>query len=215
MPNFTTSRVQRKVQERFFTKSNYRQAWPYLMEDFEERCAYSMQHISHASGPKNMQVDHFNPRRKKDDVQKYSNLFLSTSHCNNSKSNQWTTNKERAKGIRFLNCCKEFDYGVHIFEDPDTHEVVGITSAGKYHVDACDLNADHFTKERKKRAEIWETLEQRQITLKGNQPLPIELRLLKEVAGQMIPKIPYLSGDALRLHREEKRALESFLASQT
>jgi hypothetical protein len=67
------------------------------------------------------------------------------------KSNQWPTNKERANGIRFLNCCKEIEYGIHIFEDPDNHEVVGITSAGRYHVDACDLNADHFTKERKKR----------------------------------------------------------------
>jgi hypothetical protein len=51
MPHFMTSRVQRKVQDRIFYKSTVRQAWPYLMEDFEGRCAYSMQHISHASGP--------------------------------------------------------------------------------------------------------------------------------------------------------------------
>jgi hypothetical protein len=161
-----------------------------------------------------MAVDHFNPRRKKDHIHKYSNLFLSTSYCNVSKSNQWPTNKERANGIRFLNCCKEVDYGVNIFEDPDNHEVVGITSAGRYHVDACDLNADHFTKERKKRAEIWEVLEQRQIALKGNQQIPVELRLLKEMVEQMIHKIPYLSGEALEQHRERKRALEAFLASQ-
>jgi hypothetical protein len=62
-----------------------------------------------------MQVDHFNPNLKKNFLQDYVNLFLSTSHCNGSKSDRWPTNKERAKGWRFLDCTKEIDYGVHIF----------------------------------------------------------------------------------------------------
>jgi hypothetical protein len=135
---------------------------------------------------------------------------ISTSHCNRAKSNLWPTNKEKDNGIRFLNCCKEVDYGVHIFEDPDTHEVVGVTSEGRYHVDACDLNADHFIDERKRRARIWDVLNERQITLKGGLALPPELALLQEMVKHMIPKIPYLSGEALDRHREIKRALEAY-----
>jgi hypothetical protein len=183
------------------------------MADFEGRCAYSMQHISHASGPTNMEVDHFNPRRKKDHIQNYSNLFLSTSHCNRAKSNLWPTNKERDNGIRFLNCCKEADYGIHIFEDPDTHEVVGVTSEGRYHIDACDLNADHFIDERKRRTRIWNVLREKQIALKDALALPPELALLQEMVKHMIPEIPYLSDEALHRHREIKRALEAYQLS--
>ena len=41
-----------------------------------------MQHISRTGGPKNMEVDHFNPNHKKDYFQEYSNLFLATNPFN-------------------------------------------------------------------------------------------------------------------------------------
>jgi hypothetical protein len=65
-----------------------------------------------------------------------------------------------------LNCCNEADYGVHIFEDPDSHEVVGVTPEGKYHVRNCDLNAPHFIEERAERAELWRILTSRPMRIK-------------------------------------------------
>src|ERR1035441_6280578 len=97
MSNSTTFRVKRNTPNRLFTRHTCRDAWPFLMADFQERCAYSMQHISRAGGPRNMQVDHFNPHLKKKVFQNYSNLFLSTSHCNGSKSDRWPTNKDRSE----------------------------------------------------------------------------------------------------------------------
>jgi hypothetical protein len=175
------------------------------MTDFEGRCAYSMQHISRASGRRNMHIDHFNPHLKKEYFQKYSNLFLSTSHCNGSKSDRWPTNKERRElGWGFLNCTKERDYGVHIFEDPDTHEVAGVTPAGRYHVLNCDLNAPQFIEERKDRAECWKTLRSKPIFSSGFS-VPPELSLIKKMAEKMIPEIPYLSGEALEKRRAKRR----------
>lgn len=201
-------RVNRSTPPRLFYQGRHREAFPYLMVDFQQRCAYSMQHISRAGGPKNMEVDHFNPHLKKDHFQRYSNLFLSTSHCNRSKSDRWPTNKDRDKGIHFLNCTKEMDYGVHIFEDPDTHEAVGVTTAGRYHVLSCDLNAPHFIEERTKRAGYWESLSQTPITTKSPFPVPPIVdqiyQDLLEVANAMIPPIPYLSGQAL-VDRRAKR----------
>ena len=185
------------------------------MLDFQKRCAYSMQHISRAGGPRNMEVDHFNPNRKPDYFQEYSNLFLSTGHCNNAKSDRWPTNKDQDQGLRFLNCTKEQDYGEHILEDPDTHEVVGVTPAGRFHVLSCDLNAPHFIEERTKRAGYWQSLRNTPITTKTPFPLPqIVSQLYQDllgVANEMIPPIPYLSGQALADRRAKRQQRDLFL----
>jgi hypothetical protein len=157
-----------------------------------------------------MDVDHFNPHKKPDYIQHYENLFLATRHCNGAKSNRWQSNKNRQRGARFLNCCKEPDYGVHIFEDPDTHEVVGITPEGKYHVRNCDLNAPHFVEERAERAKLWRLIEDQPMRIKNSWSLPVEAQALKAVAEKMIPKISYLSGEALENHRALKKALATF-----
>jgi hypothetical protein len=174
------------------------------MADFQERCAYSMQHISRASGPKNMQVDHFNPHLKKLYFQEYSNLFLATSHCNGSKRDRWPTNRDRREHQwRFLDCTKEPDYGLHILEDPDTHEVVGVTAPGRYHVTSCDLNSPHFVEERKDRAKYWTII--RSYAHSAENSLPALLQAAIEVAEKMIPEIPYLSGEALEQRRAKRR----------
>ncbi len=99
-------------------RHKYRDALPELLRDFEERCAYSMQHQSR-SGP--LKVDHFDPRKKEDFLQDYDNLFPVSRYCNGKKSDRWPTKGERTAGCRFLNPCKEIDYGVQIFEDPSSH----------------------------------------------------------------------------------------------
>ena len=51
-----------------------------------------------------------------------------------------------------LNPSKETDYGEHLFENPETHELIGTTAAGRYHIDILDLNHETFLSERRDRA---------------------------------------------------------------
>src|SRR6266498_4434704 len=102
----------------YVTHRNY---LPYLLKDFGERCAYSMQHYLRAGGMTAMEVDHHNPFRA--DRNAYENLFLATKHCNGHKLQDWPTAAQQTQGIRFLNPCIDDDYDHQIFEDPDTFEV--------------------------------------------------------------------------------------------
>lgn len=168
-----------------------------------------------------MEVDHFNPRRKRDTYQKYDNLYLATRHCNGAKRDRWESNKDRKRGARFLNCCEEADYGVHILEDPETHEVVGVTPEGIYHVRNCDLNAPHLIQERKQRTQLLSLLENTPLDIRrdgdgtqANTEAVLKIyAALTTVVGEMIPKIKYLSGAALQAHVSRKRRLASFYAS--
>ena len=53
-----------------------------------------------------------------------------------------------------LNPCEEQDYGIHLFEDPATHELIGKTPTGRWHIDVLLLNAPHLVDERRRRAEM-------------------------------------------------------------
>jgi len=101
------------------------------MEDFEERCAYSMIHQENCGA---FEVDHFDATRKGDIVQDYRNLFPAHPICNRSKSNK-PKERELREGNRFLNPYREWDYNEHICEDPDTHELIGKTKPGICAVD--------------------------------------------------------------------------------
>lgn len=98
-----------------------------------------------------MEVDHFNPKLTGAERHRYENLFLATRHCNLAKRDHWPTDEDLAAGIRFLNPCEEQDYGVHLFEDPATHELVGVTPAGRWHIEILLLNASHLVEERRRR----------------------------------------------------------------
>lgn len=137
------------------TRTKYRKALPELRRDFEDRCAYCMRLLSTKT---EMHVDHFDPRRKNDKVQVYSNLFLADARCNEAKSDDWPSEEERAAGCRFLNCCDEIDYGKVIFEDPSTHLLVGTTPAARYHIEKIDLNSPDLVAMRKRRFEHWKKL---------------------------------------------------------
>lgn len=82
------------------------------MRDFDGRCAYSMQHHERAG---KLEVDHFDPHKKKDLIQRFENLFPASRHCNGKKSDHWPNKTESAAGCRFLNPCEEMDYGEQIF----------------------------------------------------------------------------------------------------
>lgn len=176
------------------TENTYKKAKPYLLRDFCRRCAYSQQHTDRSLGEKTMEIDHFNPELKGLERNRYKNLLLSTRHCNGAKSSTWPSKAARKKGIHILNPCEERDFGVHIFEHPITHRLIGVTAAGDYHITTCDLNARHLVEERRDRARIHELLSDTDVTVKGQLgtfPTP-ETLLLREQLEKMIPMIPYL-----------------------
>jgi len=174
------------------SKNYRRRALPALLRDFERRCAYSLRHEQQARGLTHMEVDHFNPTLPGRLGNKYSNLFLSTRHCNLKKHAYWPTPADQKKGIRFLNCCEEMDYGVHIFENPETHELVGVTPAGRYHIIACDLNADHLVTERRERSLLRALLTRTVAIVRPTADLGslrASLKLLGSIVDRMIPPI--------------------------
>lgn len=136
-------------------RTRYRKVLPLLIRDFGPRCAYSMQHEERAG---QLEVDHFDPRLKKELIQRYENLFPASRYCNGKKGDHWPTKAESRADCRFLNPCEEQDYGEVIFEDPVTHKLIGTTPAAIWHIRICALNADHLVRERKKRAEHWARL---------------------------------------------------------
>jgi len=145
-----------------------------------------------------MEIDHFDARKKNEFIQSYANLFLATRLCNGARRNVWPTANEQALGLRYLNPCREHDYGVHLLEDPNTHLLIGVTPASRYHIRMCDLNADHFVAERRERAEIWELLRSA-VTIKRHQVPQMAADLagaLRTQAEQMIPEFPSLQGAA-------------------
>jgi hypothetical protein len=149
-----------------------------------------MQHQSR-SGP--LEVDHFDPVRKKDLIQDYNNLFPASRHCNGKKWEHWPTQKESAAGCRFLNPCKEMDYGEQIFEDPFTHKLVGVTPAAIWHIRMCGLNAVQLIEERRRRARHWKTIRSRAVRFRANASLDVVGEVItsfREEIELMIPEIP-------------------------
>lgn len=150
-----------------------------------------MQHLQHAGGLKCMEVDHFDPRRRYDAAQNYCNLFLASRHCNGAKRDYWPTQEDEQMGIRLLNPCNEKDYDVHIFEDPLTHLLIGITPAGRLQVRVCDLNAPHLIKERNLRSDFHAAVNELRVKAKSKKiELPaVLLEKVEEATQFMIPWI--------------------------
>ncbi len=193
------SRITRgKASKVIFPKGKHRQALPDLLRDFDGRCAYSMQYRG-----KELQVDHFNPRLTGKKKNHYTNLFPATAHCNRSKWDTWPTKADEGAGLRFLNCCEELDYGKHIFEDPITHKVFGITPAGRYHVRYCDLNDSIYILERKNRAEIGKLISDTIATVKHVEASMALVKKLAEIKEKLISDIPFRREGELLLVLED------------
>ena len=144
--------------------------------------------MDNAGGYKSMDVDHFSPRGKGRHL--YTNLLVATRHCNGAKSDLWPSTYQKAKGIYLINPYTEQDYGMHLFEDPVTHEIVAITHAGFYQIFVLDLNAPHLVKERAERARISDRLQGGAVF---NGAIPSVLVCLQELKRRMeacIPMIP-------------------------
>lgn len=160
------------------------------MKDFDQRCAYSLQHVERI-GEITMEIDHHNPTLKGVALHQYENLFPATRHCNGSKLGSWPSKEAQAKGVRFLNPCKEQDYGSQIFEDPNTHVLIGTTPAAIYHIDVLQLNAHFLVQERIDRAVLSELISQTLVTVRGpGAVVQNQIQDLQRVLGTMIPEIP-------------------------
>jgi len=184
------ARVVRGTPPKGNLRKDYRKALPELLRDFQSRCAYSMQHERFAGGRLAMEVDHHDPTIREFERNRYENLYLSTRHCNNKKRKNWPTPALKKLGIRFLDCCKEQDYGVHIFEDLKTHLLVGATPAGIYHIRMCDLNAPHFVRERQTRSEFIQLLTNTPAIVRSRSDTKAILDQLNPFIRDMIPPIP-------------------------
>ena len=144
-------RIKRKHDpERDFARTKYRNALAYLLEDFGNRCAYSMVHLGEV-GDSEKHIDHFDPASKRKPRVKLGELFLASPHCNMAKGDSTPIASEKKLGIRFLNPCAETDYNVEIFEDPSNAYLVGTTPRAKWHILKLGLNAPHLVKLRQKR----------------------------------------------------------------
>lgn len=164
-------------------------ALPALRRDFKDRCAYSMQHMDLGGGLKTMEVDHHDASLPARSRNRYENLFLSSRHCNNSKRAR-PTRQEKREGKRFLNPCKELDYGHQIFEDPRDCHVWGDTIKARYHIIYCDLNAPHLLRERRRRAAIKKELRSRPARIVASlDDYAQAAALLRQELDLMIPDI--------------------------
>ena len=98
-----------------------------------------------------MEVDHFNPLLTGPIRNRHGNLLAASRNCNGAKAKQWPKPEQLAKGLRLLNPYHEVDYGVHLVEDRETGEIVGLTPAGKWHLMVVGLNAPHLVRARRRR----------------------------------------------------------------
>ncbi|MGH8019854.1 MAG: hypothetical protein ACREIA_16565 [Opitutaceae bacterium] len=183
--------VRKHKPKKRYTAHTARKAFPLLMEDFFERCAYSLVHRL-SIGDSAMNVDHFDPSKKR--VCFYENLYPACSLCNNAKGDAWPSPEDQELGARFLDPCRESDYGYQIFENPETHELVGTTTAARYHIDMLDLNNEALVAQRRERTAWISVVNSPVIELRSSPEHDTEcLRLLqvaREHAERKIPSIP-------------------------
>lgn len=142
-------RVQRKnSSKKLYKPHQCRKLLPLLLEDFAERCAYSLMHVKQV-GESQVEVDHHDSRLKR--LSPYHNLFPAYALCNRAKSDR-PDDEDRRNGMRLLNPCEEQDYDAQIFEDPQSHLLVATTAEADYHIEILDLNNPALVEQRRERA---------------------------------------------------------------
>ena len=132
----------------------YRNAEPYLRQDFNYRCAYCGVHEQLKGGPQAFCIDHFKPRSKGGAVNDYNNLYWVCIPCNMIKHDKWPTSEQRRRGYRFADPCREQDYGVH-FVESDEGGLQPLTQCGEYHISMLRLNRAWLQQRRQERTHKW------------------------------------------------------------
>src|ERR1044071_8543470 len=102
------------------TKRNCRRkALPFLLADFQNRCAYCIQHGAMMRDLE-MHLEHFDAHATGKARERYSNYMLACGACNLTKLAKYTVNPFDRRQ-RLLNCTVENEFPGHIFEDEDGH----------------------------------------------------------------------------------------------
>jgi len=121
----------------------YKAFRPHVRSDFERTCAYCLLAELFASGEDNFELDHFFPvsrfSSRKDD---FYNLYYACHPCNHIKRAEWPDARLEAKGVGFVDLCKD-DFENHFRALPDGRWE-GLTESGKYTIDALRLNRLHL-----------------------------------------------------------------------
>jgi hypothetical protein len=126
---------------------DHRKAFPKLMEESENRCAYSLVHVDYL-GEMTMEVDHYNPTFSKRRRNWHGNLVPATRECNGLKSNYWPTDEQLGSGLYIINPYEEHDYGKHMTLDPETGKLRGETRTGRFQIAKLNLNAPRLVGQR-------------------------------------------------------------------
>jgi hypothetical protein len=96
-----------------------------------------------AGGTENFELDHFRPRAAFPDlVNDFYNIYYACHPCNHIKLAKWPSQEMETLGYSFVDLCID-DFDKHFKMLPDG-EWQGITSAGRYTIDALNLNRQHL-----------------------------------------------------------------------
>ncbi|HZK81202.1 MAG TPA: HNH endonuclease [Humisphaera sp.] len=110
--------------------TDYRRYKQHVREDFQYCCAYCRLHESAYGLRRSMSIDHFRPKAQfKDLIADYGNLYYCCGPCNDRKYNHWPDAKQRKRGMRFVDVCRdEWDDHLEVINDV----IAAKTKAGQY-----------------------------------------------------------------------------------
>jgi hypothetical protein len=104
-------------------------------------------HEDWAGGKGNFELDHFRPKGRDEFrhlIQHFYNLYYSCHVCNRNKRDQWPIDEELAKGVCFVDLCRD-DWEQH-YELLPNGRLAPLTTAAEYTIDTVRLNSEHLVR---------------------------------------------------------------------
>jgi hypothetical protein len=129
-------------------KKDYSVFRPHVRKDFEECCAYCLRHEDWADGEDTFEIDHHRPLGicGEDGICDFYNLYWSCHRCNHRKLDNWPSEELLAKGICFVDFCKD-DFDKH-FQAMPNGRWEPLTESARYTERILRLNS-HFHVQRR------------------------------------------------------------------
>jgi len=137
--------------------SDYEKYRQLLRVDFRYRCAYCERTESYLRGDEGFEIDHFKPRRFRELLANYQNLYYSCRKCNRHKWETWPSDEELSEGFRFSDPCAEDMYLSHLQEGADGR-LEALTNCGRYTRDHIRLDRPTLVEWRQARRVVSEKL---------------------------------------------------------
>jgi hypothetical protein len=140
--HFTRTRPAPKVKGAGYAKFR-----PFVRLDFTECCAYCLLPELWRAGEKNFELDHFRPQSRpefKHLINNFYNLYYSCHVCNRNKWNTWPPPEYLAKGIGFVDFCRD-NFSDHFRLLPDGRWEP-LTASARYTEQILLLNDPHLVR---------------------------------------------------------------------